>query len=261
MAVLAFLAAGVCILLVWKEKKDKEETAAMYQQMRQTVRMTDNLQPEQEETVAERGTEVQTEQEKKEPLVIPVDFDELQEVNPDIYAWITIPGTVIDYPVVQHASDNSYYLTRSAEGEESISGAIFSEDYNKTDFSDVHTVLYGHNMKDGTMFADLHKFEDEAFFDEHREIAVYTPDAIRYYRIFAAYLYDDRHLLQSIDCEDEDTFMAYINNVLTQRNLYAHVDDQIEIEAGDRILTLSTCHSMGNNYRYLVQAVLAEELK
>ena len=69
-AVLAFLAAGVCILLVWKEKKDKEETAAMYQQMRQTVRMTDNLQPEQEETVAERGTEVQTEQEKKEPVAM-----------------------------------------------------------------------------------------------------------------------------------------------------------------------------------------------
>ena len=142
-----------------------------------------------------------------------------------------------------------------------VAGAIFSENLNKTDFSDVHTVLYGHNMKDGSMFADLHKYEDEAFFADHQEITVYTPDAIRCYRIFASYIYDDRHLLQSFDCEEPDIFEAYIKSVKEQRSLYAHTDKNVKVEAGDRILTLSTCHSMGNEYRYLVQAVLEKTIK
>lgn len=203
------------------------------------------------------SSESETEAETQTELQIPVDFEELQEINPDIYAWITVPGTVIDYPIVQN-EDNTYYLTRSAEGEDSVAGAIFSETFNEKDFCDVHNVLYGHNMKDGSMFADLHLFEDEEFFEKHKEIVIYTPDSIGYYRIFAAYLYDDRHLLQSYDCSDPVVFEAYIKEILGQRNLYAHIDKEAEIGEEDRILTLSTCHSMGNSSRYLVQAVLEE---
>ena len=231
---------------------------------------TKKVEPETVETKKAEPEKAETEKAEKAgtaeteivtDLVIPVDFEELEEVNPDIYAWITIPGTAIDYPVVQNKEDNSFYLTRSAEREENVAGAIFSENLNKTDFSDVHTVLYGHNMKDGSMFADLHKYEDEAFFADHQEISIYTPDAIRCYRIFASYIYDDRHLLQSFDCEDPDIFEAYIKSVKEQRSLYAHIDENVKVEAGDRILTLSTCHSMGNEYRYLVQAVLEKTIK
>ena len=261
LAILAFAAAGVCIFFVWKKEKDKEATVQMYEQMRQEARL-EEMADETEAAVEGAETESPaTEAETAADLVIPVDFKELEEVNPDIYAWITIPGTAIDYPVVQNMEDSSFYLTRSAEREESVSGAIFSENLNKTDFSDVHTVLYGHNMKDGSMFADLHKYEDEEFFEDHQEISVYTPDAIRSYRIFAAYVYDDRHLLQSFDCEEPDIFEAYIRSVKEQRSLYAHIDKDVKIEAGDHILTLSTCHSMGNEYRYLVQAVLEKTVK
>ena len=249
-ALLAFLAAGVCVFFVWKREYDKEQTKAMYQQMRQEVKLPEELPGQTEVPETE-----------SEELVIPVDFEELQKMNPDIYAWITIPGTAVDYPVLQNEQDNARYLKRSATGEDSASGAIFSENSNATDFSDVHTVLYGHNMKDGTMFADLHKYEDKEFFEKHRVFAVYTPDAIRYYQVFAAYLYDDRNLLQSFDCSDPEVFEAYLRSIREQRNLYANLDEEVRVEAGDRILTLSTCHSMGDKYRYLVQAILIKEQK
>jgi len=254
-AVILLFAAIVCGGLAVKTKIEKERTNARYQQMRQTIRLEETW--EEEKTVQDMETEEDTEKE----LVIPVDFEALKKINAEIYAWITIPGTVIDYPVVQSEKDDAKYLTLTAEEEESAAGSIFSESKNAKDFSDVHTVLYGHNMKDGTMFAGLHKFEEEEFFNAHRTVVIYTPDAIRYYRIFAAYLYDDRHLLQSFDCSDAEVFEAYIKSIMEQRNLYAYIDRKAKIRVSDRILTLSTCHSMGPEYRYLVQAVLAKEIK
>ena len=82
-------------------------------------------------------------------------------LNPDVYAWIDVPGTEISYPVLQSAEDNSYYLEHTIEGEKTLPGAIYSENYNSKDFSDYNTILYGHNMRNGTMFAGpLHDFED-----------------------------------------------------------------------------------------------------
>lgn len=254
LAALAFLAAGISILFAWKDKREKEHTNAMYQEMRQSMKLTET--ESENRKIQEKSTENETEKKK---LTVPVDFEALQKINPDIYAWITIPDTDIDYPVVQNELDDRVYLTKSAEREESLAGAIFSEHANARDFSDVHTVLYGHNMKDGTMFAGLHDFEEEEFFQQHRSVVVYTPDAIRYYRIFAAYLYDDRHLLQSFDCTDPDVFEAYIFNIMNQRNLHARIDDTVKIGECDRILTLSTCYGTENENRYLVQAVLVRE--
>lgn len=121
------------------------------------------------------------EEEKK--IDIPVDFDSLQKENPDIYAWITIPDTVIDYPIVQSSEDNAYYLNHSAEKTDSVSGAIYSENYNKKNFDDPITLLYGHNMKDGSMFAGLHKYEEDTYFNDHKDLVIYTPDAILKYKI------------------------------------------------------------------------------
>ena len=128
--------------------------------------MVDGKKAEQEylamqEKNAEKRQKV-PEEEKK--IDIPVDFDSLQKENPDIYAWITIPDTVIDYPIVQSSEDNAYYLNHSAEKTDSASGAIYSENYNKKNFDDPITLLYGHNMKDGSMFAGLHKYEEDTYY-------------------------------------------------------------------------------------------------
>ncbi|MDO4344962.1 MAG: class B sortase [Eubacteriales bacterium] len=235
---LILAAAGSGAFLVWKQQSDAQKKEEEYAQMRR-----------EPETLKAAGGGV-----------IPVDFEKWQAANPEIYAWITIPGTSIDAPVLQSRTDNAYYLNHSAQGLEDSRGAIFSEDYNSTDFSDVHTVLYGQNAQDGTVFAELHRFGDEEFFKEHQSIAVFTPDAVRYYRIFAAYRYDDRHLLQSFDCTNPGIFRAYIKEIMGQRNLYAQVNTEVSVGDGDRILTLSTGHNLGSGYRYLVQAVLTEEI-
>ncbi len=196
------------------------------------------------------------------PLEIPVDFKSLKEDNPDIYAWITIPGTEIDYPVVQSSTDNAYYLNHSVDYEESSAGAIFTENYNSRDFSDFLTVLYGHNMKSGAMFAGLRNYEDNSFFETHRDVTIYTPDAIRKYRVFAAYVEDDRHLLyyynQGQTPEDR---RAFLDDAAARRDLQSIYDADVPVDENSRILTLSTCHRMGDHYRFLVHACLVEEIK
>lgn len=194
------------------------------------------------------------EDEPSEGPDIPVDFDTLKEMNPDIYAWITIAGTSIDYPILQDPEDNSYYLTHGADRSESTSGAIYTELFNSTDFEDPNTVIYGHDMQDGSMFRDLLEYRDRTFFDANREVLIYTPDAVRHYRIFAAYVYDDRHLLRSFDFTDETVYRHYLEQVFAIRDMNACIDTSMEVGTEDKIITLSTCY--GNQDRYLVQAVL-----
>ena len=208
------------------------------------------------ETETEDTGQDATETEDGEPVEIPIDFEALWEINPEAYAWITIPGTEIDYPILQSETDNTYYLTHNIEGEESPEGAIFTEDYNSKDFEDPNTVIYGHNMRNGSMFQGLHEYMDRAFFDENREVLIYLPDKILHYEIFAAYLYDDRHLLESFDFEDEDVFGAYLNRIFSIRDMNSFIDTDMEVTAEDKIITLSTCYSNESNQRYLVQAVL-----
>ena len=203
--------------------------------------------------------EEEPEEEEKTPLDIPIDFEQLQSMNPEIYAWIRIPGSVIDYPIVQSDTDNAYYLTHDAENKDNAAGAIFTEDYNTKTFEDPNTVIYGHGMTNGTMFNGLHQYMDRSYFDENRDIIIYMPDKILHYKIFAAYLYDNRHLMQSINFNNKEIFQAYLDNVFHIRDMQAAVDTSMNVTAEDKIITLSTCYGGMSDKRYLVQAVLVSE--
>ena len=188
-------------------------------------------------------------------IEIPVDFESLTSQYPDIYAWITIPGTRIDYPIVQHPSDNAYYLNHTVDGRKRVEGAIFTENYNSKDFSDPNTLIYGHNMKNGSMFKGLHKYKDRQFLEEHSEIIIYQEGRILRYKIFAAYVYDSRHIMLSFDFNDENIYRSYLNSVLTKKDMSSNINTTVEVTAEDKIITLSTCNS-NDKQRYLVQAVL-----
>ena len=242
---------------------------------------TDNTVTQEETEGAERGTEeaktaltedeinamladmkstetAETETASQENAVIPVKFEELQAVNPDVYAWITVPGTEIDYPILQHASDNSYYLMHNIDGSYGYPGCIYTENLNSKDFTDNNTVIYGHNMKNGSMFAQLHKFEDPDFFHENREVLIYLPDEILHYTIFAAHIYDDRHLLYSFDFSDPDVYEKYLQSVFDTRDMSANIDKEMTVTKDDKIITLVTCIGSQPNNRLLVQAVLTD---
>ena len=186
----------------------------------------------------------------------PVDFAGMWETNEDVYAWITIPGTVIDYPILQHTSDNTYYLNYNIDGSYGYPGCIYTENMNSKDFTDNNTVIYGHNMKNGTMFAGLHKFEDAAFFEEHNKVYIYTPEKELNYTIFAAYIYDDRHLLYSFNFADSQVYASYLENIKNMRSMNALIREDVSVTAENKIITLVTCIGNQPSKRLLVQAVL-----
>ena len=190
-----------------------------------------------------------------------IDFDYLWTINEDIIGWITIPGTNIDYPILQHPSDDSYYLTHNIDGSYGYPGCIYTESINSKDFSDPNTVLYGHNLKAKTMFTELHKFENRDFFDAHDEITVYLPDETLHYRIFAAHVYDDRHLLYSFDFSDEDIYSNFLQSIYDIRDMNANINREFTVTSHDRIITLATCmpNKSDAEKRLLVHAVLLED--
>lgn len=184
------------------------------------------------------------------------------EVNKDIYAWITVPGTAIDYPVLQHPEEMDYYLDYNLDGTKGYPGCIYTQRMNARDWSDPNTVLYGHNMRDGSMFADLHRFEDRGFFDENRYIHVYTEDhRILVYEIFAAYVSGNEHLLMMYPIHTEDGFRSYLDGIFAHTGWGCNFLENRELTAEDRIITLSTCINGQAAKRYLVQGVLVAEKK
>lgn len=184
-----------------------------------------------------------------------IDFEELRKSAPDAYAWLQVPGTNVSYPVCQHKTDNAYYLSHTAEQEGKFEGAVFTENFNKTDFKDPMTVIYGHNMQNGSMFATLHKFEDREFFDNHREFTIYTPEKTLKYRIVASYSSDPMHLLEEKELGDPEKLFAYMDGLRNAKSAYVNIDSSVSFGREDCFVTLSTCTG-DNGSRYLVQAVL-----
>lgn len=189
-----------------------------------------------------------------------VDFAGLQEnTNEDIYAWLYIPGTEIDYPILQHPLDNTYYLNRNLDGSAGYPGCIYTENYNAKDFSDANTVVYGHNMKNGTMFAGLHKYEDSRFFEENPYVYVYTEAGLFVYEIFAAYESSNEHILLSYNFENEVVFQHYLDDIYNVRSMNCNLNYDMVVGADNHIITLSTCIANKPDNRYLVQGVLLNE--
>ena len=175
---------------------------------------------------------------------IPIDFKTLWETCPDAYAWIRIPNTQVDYPVCQMVEgDQSFYLNHRADKVAEFAGAIYSENYNKRDFTDPVTVLYGHDMNNGSMFQNLHFYEDRAFFEENKEVLVYLPDRVLHYKIFAAYNYDDRHLLLANDNFTDPFVLDKFQQEILAQSMAGYVDQNTQLTKDSHILTLSTCNA------------------
>lgn len=189
-----------------------------------------------------------------------INWDKLEEDNKDIYAWIYIPNTKVDYPIVQPSEDqsNDFYLSRNINKEYEFAGSIYSEKQTAKDFSDPVTLIYGHNMLNGSMFASLHKFEDKQFFKKNKYIYIYMPYHRLTYKIYAAYVYDDRHILNSFDFTDDKVLMDYFNYTLNPDSMTKNTR-KVNLDLNSKIITLSTCTNGAEDTRYLVQGVLTKD--
>ena len=213
----------------------------------------------EETTIGKEGQPVDLEKENSDIYEgCPVDFQGMWEINPDVYAWITIPQTSIDYPILQHPSDNTYYLNYNIDGSYGYPGCIYTESMNSKDFTDNNTVIYGHNMKNGTMFAGLHKFMDASFFEKNDKVYIYTPEKELNYTIFAAYVYDDRHLLYSFNFADQAVYATYLEDIQGMRSMNANFREDVKVTGENKIITLVTCIANQDDKRLLIQAVLEE---
>ena len=190
-------------------------------------------------------------------MTIDVDFDSLHDINPEIYAWIEVPGTVINYAVVQSATDDLFYINHAVDKSYFSGGSIFSQRYNTTTFQDSMTVLYGHNSRSQAMFAQLNNFADASFFEQNQSIYIYTPEKVYEYQIFAAYPHSSDHLLLCNDFNDPYQFAAYFDSLADGVNCNYRRD--LFPQFGDKVLTLSTCYRQNRTQRFLVQGVLTQE--
>lgn len=222
-------------------------------------------QPEQDPGETPEESEADAAPSEEEPLMktvrLPVDFAQLQAEAPDIYAWLELPDTGIDDPVLQRAGADLFYNSHNAYGQYYMCGAVFSQSaYNGRNFDSPMTVLYGHSTVLGQpgAFMELNNYADEAYFDAHREMRVYMPDGMYVYRIFAACVHSNEHLLYYHDFSDETQFDAFFSSLTEDTSPDSHIDAEALPQAGDKVLTLSTCYSANKNLRYLVMGVLEE---
>ncbi|NBK96984.1 MAG: class B sortase [Erysipelotrichia bacterium] len=195
-----------------------------------------------------------------------VDFDKLKKLNQDIVAWIVVKDTEISYPVVQ-GSDNDYYLTHTFEKKNNYAGAIFMDYTASPDFSDQNTFIYGHNVYHGTMFAELANYMDQAFFNAHPYIYLYTPQGNYKLQVFSAYVDKADSTSYRMGFASEQEFQNYLNEV-NAKSKYA---SGVEVSSVDRIVTLYTCsYENGQNptnsdaeyidERYYIHAKIVKEL-
>ena len=185
-----------------------------------------------------------------------VDFEKLLEMNSDVVGWIRFDEpSEINYPLVQ-GRDNEEYLKRTFEANTNKLGTLFVDVNNPGDFSGRNTFIYGHNMKNGSMFAQLLKYKDDSFYKEHPYFYIYTPDGkVRTYEIFSAGVVKDTSDSYIMDYADDAAFQTYIDYI-KQQSAYP---TSAEVTTASKIVSLSTCTNVRDDERFLVHGVMIKE--
>jgi sortase B len=238
----AFVFAGYMLIQGWTHY---EESASEYREISAEYGPEDaqGAKLDAQETDAETKARVLRE--------FTVDFDSLRAVNEEVVGWIVIHNTNISYPIVQ-AADNDRYLTTTFLKTYNTSGAIFADCNNNADFSDRNTYIYGHNMKNGSMFAQLMKLRTQQGFDERSEGVLYTPDAVYRLELFAVHSVDEADVELQYNFASDEAYESYLNGI----RRWSAVQSGAELSRNDRIVTLFTC--VNDDIRLLVYAKLVE---
>ena len=258
-AAFALIAAAYVGLFFWtgaQRKQASRQTAMEYVTPTAPAQPSPETEPDTEIPAPSETTVPETTAETQPPRFPTVNFEGLREKNPDVVAWIQIPALEgLNYPVVI-GEDNAYYVNHNWENQESEEGAIFLDFRNSSDFSQPHNILYGHCMKDGTMFQPLGQWEKESFLrGSDHTVLLYLPEEVRVYEIIGSErvnALDSR--VYKTDYAAGDTWADAIGETL--RHLW--YDSDVEYDGNSEILTLSTC--MGGDQRLTVHAICVERV-
>lgn len=239
-AVAVFCFAGYQIFTIQAERNRSMEE---YQELSQYVAILPTEALEEEEA----GGKEEVKQQEIPNLQI--DFDALKAINPEITGWIYMEGIGASYPIAA-GKDNEYYLNHTFEGQRNGSGCIFMDYENNSDFTDYNTFVYGHNMKNGTMFGSLKRYvEKEDFIEEYPYFYIYTENSAKKYAICSYYIATPTeeiyHLVGSTEAYAEYQKLVLGKSVK---------DCGIEVTGQQKMVSLSTCSGNGSK-RFLVHGV------
>lgn len=196
------------------------------------------------------GEEASGEEEEAEVREQRIAFEELKALNEDVIGWIEIPDTEISYPLM-HGEDDQYYLKHTFSGNKNSAGSIFIETLNKPDFSERHTIIYGHNMKNGSMFGGLKEYRNASYLVDHPMVYIDLEDGTHAYEIFSCYETPANSNTYTIGFASKPD-ARYEQFVQTLKNSSAY-DTGIDVSKNDRVITLSTCTKRSEN-RFVVHA-------
>lgn len=231
-ALLVFIGSAYKLYSIWNEY-NKNSTA--YEELRE-------YSPE----------EITKEDGKISYKIKPEDYQKLFDINSDLKGWITIPNTDVNYPIVQ-TTDNSYYLTYNFNKEENDGGAIFIASENATPFKERNTIIHGHHMKDGSMFASLRSYKEPSFLESNNKIYISTKDEVLIYEIFSVYVEKASSDPYKYSFSNDEEYVSYLKSL--NENSYTRIDTN-EFTKDDQIITLSTCTYEVEDGRLLVHARL-----
>lgn len=240
---------------------DYQKASTVYDNLEQDyVIVTDQ---EKKEDKNQPTSQEQTSQEAPEVAEIPwnemvkVNMEGLQELNPDIKGWIYFENETISYPILQ-GKDNEEYIRTTYNGKEATAGSIFMDVENKADFTDNHTLIYGHNMKDLTMFGKLKYYKtDEDYFPDHKYFQIITSNKKLRYQVFAYKEVEEDSLIYAVYSNSNTDFYKFAKNVISSAN---QCPEGVIVGYDDRVVTLSTCTDRDDK-RFVVCGILVEELE
>ncbi len=221
-----------------------------YKALEKYVEVVDNTKPVQKEK--EETGEVQEEvKESVIPVSLQIDYAQLKAINEDFVGWLYYEPLELSYPIVR-GNDNEYYTHYTFENENNSSGAIFLDFLNRPNFQDFNTIVYGHNMRNGTMFGSLKKLlNDNSIIEENPYFYIFTEDKAFMYEIASVYITNSESKTYDLieTEEDQSNYIEYIKSVST----WTWGKD---IVPQDKIVTLSTCHGLHSTNRTVVHGVL-----
>ena len=267
--IIAGICTGIAVFFGWKiyqqemMYKEGDETYEMIERIAQAAPIEEEvpvnrpepplLEPESSEPISDAEEPIEPQEPGETIPVAEIDFAALKEVNSDVVAWICCPDTVINYPVVL-GGDNEYYLTHLVDGTENGNGTLFIDRKNARDFSDENTVIYGHHMQSGKMFACLVEYADQAYYDAHPIIYLVTPEAKYKIELFSGYTTTFDSSAYMLRFSSSHDYAEWLREVARKSDFKANM----HLSTNDHIITLSTCAYSFYDARYVVHGRLTQ---
>lgn len=226
-----------------------------YDQMSESFVTTDEDIPEENKPVETEApvenTEAAEASAAPETSPITVDFESLLAKNEDVVGWIFCENTVINYPITQ-GEDNDEYLHHLLDGTYNSSGTLFVDCECAPEFAGANTIVYGHNMKNGSMFYSLLNYREQSYYDAHPVLYLNTPTQNYKIEVFSGYICNYDSDTYTLSFPSEEDYVNFVNKMKSQSDFNCDV----EVTGNDRIITLSTCTYEYDNARYVVQGKL-----